>query len=95
MYTYLFYGGNVFLSLSKCVDSIYLNSYQRYQAYTLDARIVYIRVISDTQMKIIRKPNKYEVEEQNVVPNTAKVIKAWDKKILIFSKNIGAIGASY
>ena len=39
------------------------------------------------------KPNKYKVEDhrgskiQKVVPNTAKVIYAWDKKILSFSKN--------
>ena len=39
------------------------------------------------------KPNKYKVEEhsgfkfQKVVPITANVIYAWNKKILSFSKN--------
>ena len=51
------------------------------------------KLISDTHIEIFIKPNKYKVEEhsgskiQNVVPNTAKVIYAWNKKILSFSKN--------
>ena len=28
-----------------------------------DARLVYIRLISDAQIKIVIKPNKYKVEE--------------------------------
>ena len=43
------------------------HSYQRYQDYiifnTPDARFVYIRLISDAQIKRFIKPNKYKVEE--------------------------------
>ena len=42
------------------------NSYHRYQDYnfsTPDARFVYIRLISDAQIKVVIKPNKYKVEE--------------------------------
>ena len=56
-----------------------------------DACFVYIRLISDA---IVRKPNKYKVKEhwwpkiQKVVPNMAKAIYAWDKKIISISNKI-------
>ena len=52
-----------------------VNSYQRYQDYNLirqDARFVYIRLISDAQIKIVVKPNKYKVEEHWGPQNTQK-----------------------
>ena len=56
-----------------------------------DARLVCIRLITDAPFKIIRKSNKFQVEEdpkfQKCVPNTAKVIFALDKKILSISNN--------
>ena len=45
-----------------------------------DACFVLIRLISDVQIKIEMKPNKYKVDEhlghkfKKVMPNTAKVI---------------------
>ena len=54
-----------------------------------DARFVYISFISDAHIKIFIKPNKYKVKEHRgskIPKSTAKVVYAWDKKILCFSK---------
>lgn len=55
---------------------------------------VCIRLTSDAQIKIVREPNKYRVEEhwgpkfKKVVPNATKVIYAMDMNVLSISKKI-------
>ena len=58
-----------------------------------NARFVYIRLISDAQIKIVIRPNKYKVKSnedtqfQKNVLDKSKVIFSWDQKILSISKN--------
>ena len=47
--------------------------------YYSEPRFVYIRLIRDAQIKIVRKLNKHKIDDpkfQNVVPHTAKTIYA-------------------
>ena len=56
-------------------------------------RFIYIRLISDAHIKIFISQTSTKLKSiedpkfQKVMPNKAKVIYAWDKKILSFSKN--------
>ena len=75
----------------------FVNSYQRYQDYNL-VRQTRVSSTSDSSVTLITKyllsqtstklKSTGDPKFKKVVPNTAKVIYSWDKKILFFSKNL-------
>ena len=72
----------------------FVNSNQRYQDYnfnTLDAGIDYISLISEAQIKIDIKPNKYQVEKRGGPKISQKMCQKHSYFFTTFKSSISSI----